>query len=58
MLQENYLKTLFSLVAGQQLSEACHLAHEKGDYRLALLLSQATQNTIVNRFVYYKLTVC
>lgn len=43
---------MFRLVAGQQLSEACQLAHTKGDHRLALLLSQATQNTDVNRYFY------
>lgn len=46
---ENYLKALFSLVSGQQLSKACRLAQRHRDHKLALLLSQATQNTTYNR---------
>lgn len=45
----NYLKALFSLVSGQQLSKACRLAQQHRDHKLALLLSQAAQNTTYNR---------
>lgn len=56
-IQEHYLKALFSLVAGQQLSEACKLAREKRDHKLALLLSQATKNTILSRYVGHIVSV-
>lgn len=47
--EKDYLKALFSLVSGQQLSKACRLAQKHHDHKLALLLSQATQNTTYNR---------
>lgn len=46
---EGYLKALFSLVSGQQLSKACRLAQKHHDHKLALIFSQATQNTMYNR---------
>ena len=46
---EGYLRALFSLVSGQQLSKACRLAQKHRDHKLALLFSQATQNTMYNR---------
>lgn len=46
---EGYLKTLFSLVAGQQLAAACRLAQKNKDHKLALLLSQATYPSQSNR---------
>ena len=47
--EENYLRALFSLVSGQQLGKACRLAHRHRDHKLAMLLSQAAQNTTYNR---------
>ena len=47
--EKDYLKALFSLVCGQQLSKACRLAQKNRDHKLALLLGQATQNTTYNR---------
>ena len=46
---EHYLEQLFSLVAGQQLGAACSLAQQKKDHKLALLLSQATFSTKMNK---------
>ena len=46
---EGYLRALFSLVSGQHLSKACRLAQKRRDHKLALLFSQATQNTMYNR---------
>lgn len=48
--EENYLKALFSLVSGQQLGKASRLAQRHRDHKLAMLLSQATQNTTYNRY--------
>ena len=46
----DYLRALFSLVSGQQLSKACRLAQKNRDHKLALLLSQATRNTTYIRY--------
>lgn len=43
------MKTLYSLVAGQQLAAACRLAQQKRDHKLALLLSQATYTYQYNK---------
>lgn len=46
---EHYLEAVFSLVCGQQLGAACRLAQKHSDHKLALLLSQAVSNTVVNK---------
>lgn len=44
-----YLKSLFSLVVGQQLPAACQLAQKNKDHKLALLLSQAIYTSPNNK---------
>ena len=55
---KDYLQALFSLVSGQQLSSACRLAQRHRDHKLALLLSQATQNTTYNKWVVQCTRLC
>lgn len=40
--KDNYLSSIFSLLTGNRLLEACNLAVENQDYRLALLLCQSS----------------
>ncbi|XP_006032139.1 nuclear pore complex protein Nup98-Nup96 isoform X2 [Alligator sinensis] len=37
---DNHIEAVFSYLTGKRISEACRLAQQSGDYRLALLLSQ------------------
>ena len=39
--KESYLSSIFSLMSGNRLIEACVLAAEHRDYRLALILAQS-----------------
>lgn len=49
--RKDYLSALFCHLTGKQISEACHLALDSYDHRLALLLSQAGVNYIVKKLI-------
>lgn len=57
MLQESdHLKSIFSYLTGKQISKACHVAHQHGDYRLSLLLSQVTGNSVTRNLIYKQIS--
>ena len=53
--ESDHVKAIFSYLTGKQISKACHTAHEHGDYRLSLLLSQVTGNSVTRNLVYKQL---
>ena len=56
-LQESdHLKSIFSSLTGKQISKACHVAQQHGDYRLSLLLSQVTGNSVTRNLIYKQLS--
>lgn len=56
-LQESdHLKSIFSYLTGKQISKACHVAQQHGDYRLSLLLSQVTGNSVTRNLIYKQLS--
>ena len=53
--ESDHVKSIFSYLTGKQISKACHTAQEHGDYRLSLLLSQVTGNSVTRNLVYKQL---
>jgi nuclear pore complex protein Nup98-Nup96 len=40
--KENYLNSIFSYLTGNRILDACNVAIENNDFRLALLISQSS----------------
>lgn len=53
---QGHLPAVLSYLSGQQISEACCLAQESGDHRLALLLAQAVGNQIPRQMIERELS--
>ncbi|XP_022797911.1 nuclear pore complex protein Nup98-Nup96-like [Stylophora pistillata] len=53
--ESDHLKSIFSCLTGKQISRACHVAQQHRDYRLSLLLSQVTGNTLTRNLLYKQL---
>ena len=49
------MKSIFSYLTGKQISKACQVAQQHGDYRLSLLLSQVTGNAVTRNLLYKQL---
>ncbi|XP_048584697.1 nuclear pore complex protein Nup98-Nup96 isoform X1 [Nematostella vectensis] len=52
----DYLNAIFSHLTGQQISKASRLAQRHGDYRLSLLLSQATSSSAIRYLLQKQLS--
>lgn len=53
--ESDHVKSIFSFLTGKQISKACHVAQQHGDYRLSLLLSQVTGNSVTRNLLYKQL---
>ncbi|XP_078371007.1 nuclear pore complex protein Nup98-Nup96-like isoform X3 [Oculina patagonica] len=53
--ESDHLKCIFSYLTGRQISKACQVAQQHGDYRLSLLLSQVTGNAVTRNLLYKQL---
>lgn len=53
--ESDHLKSIFSYLTGRQISKACHVAQHHNEYRLSLLLSQATGNSLPRNLSYQQL---
>ncbi|RNA23314.1 nuclear pore complex Nup98-Nup96 isoform X1 [Brachionus plicatilis] len=52
--KENYLNAIFSYLSGNRLLDACNIAVENSDYRLALLISQSSGSNDTVRAIMKK----
>ena len=53
--RDGYLKAIWSHLSGKQISWACNVAQQNGDYRLSLLLPQVTGSTMSRRLLQEQL---
>ncbi|XP_067040500.1 nuclear pore complex protein Nup98-Nup96-like isoform X1 [Acropora muricata] len=53
--ESDYLKAIFSYLTGKQIRKACQVAQQHNDFRLSLLLSQATGNSLPRNLCYKQL---
>ena len=48
---QGHLQAVLSYMSGRQISEACSLAQQSGDHRLAMLLAQASGSNITRKML-------
>ncbi|KAK2556110.1 Nuclear pore complex protein Nup98-Nup96 [Acropora cervicornis] len=53
--ESDHLKAIFSYLTGKQIRKACQVAQQHNDFRLSLLLSQATGNSLPRNLCYKQL---